>query len=220
MTRLSKLKTVLLSTLTVFTTASHALDAPAAMVPAGLNPGDEFYIIFVTSTSRDATSTDINDYNTHVNTAADLSSTKGTDDASITWRVVGATAADNQCDPYNGDGTANTPTYNLNGDIIATDRTNILDGAIDNDIMYNQQGIDVGVVRVWTGCNTDGSADAGNELGHIGTVVTRGNAYNNGGFWINSGTDTHTDPSRFYAISPKLTVPAAVAGAASAQAWD
>jgi len=35
---------------------SYALVATAAMVPPGLNPGDDFYIIFVTSTKRDSIS--------------------------------------------------------------------------------------------------------------------------------------------------------------------
>ena len=52
------------------------VDAPAqvtqswAFTPAGLNVGDEFRLLFLTSTGRDATSTDIDVYNTFVQTAA------------------------------------------------------------------------------------------------------------------------------------------------------
>ena len=44
--------------------------AAAITLPAGLNPGDPYRIIFVTSTLRDATSSIMADYNTFVTDAA------------------------------------------------------------------------------------------------------------------------------------------------------
>ena len=39
---LNKIKAVTALSLSLSAISAHALDAPAAMVPAGLNPGDDF----------------------------------------------------------------------------------------------------------------------------------------------------------------------------------
>jgi hypothetical protein len=46
--------------------SADALDAPADLVPAGLNVGDQFYVVFTTSTYPQATSTLISFYNSYV----------------------------------------------------------------------------------------------------------------------------------------------------------
>ena len=49
-----------------------SLQAQVTTVPTGLNGGDQYRLVFVTSTTRDATSSDIADYNAFVNYAASL----------------------------------------------------------------------------------------------------------------------------------------------------
>jgi hypothetical protein len=213
---LNKIKAVTALSLSLSAISAHALDAPAAMVPAGLNPGDDFYIIFVTSTTRDATSTDIADYNAFVNTAADLSGGKGTDDATITWRVVGATATDDQCDPYDGDASA-TPMYNLNDEKVADDRADMLDGSLDNDISSNETGGIAGLGGTWTGCFNNGTPDVGSTLGVASpTYGLRTSDSTWADFLVAAAASTY----RLYAVSPKLTVAAGVSASASPQAWD
>ena len=51
-------------------TAPRQVPADWALTPDGLSAGDEFRLLFLTSTKRDATSSDIDDYNTFVQTAA------------------------------------------------------------------------------------------------------------------------------------------------------
>ncbi|MFM7909129.1 MAG: PEP-CTERM sorting domain-containing protein, partial [Microcystis sp.] len=41
-----------------------AAQAALVVLPSGLNPGDQYRLVFVTSGTRNATTTDINDYNT------------------------------------------------------------------------------------------------------------------------------------------------------------
>ena len=41
-----------------------------SLIPAGLGPGDQFRLLFVSSTTRDATSSDIADYDAHLQSAA------------------------------------------------------------------------------------------------------------------------------------------------------
>jgi hypothetical protein len=45
---------------------ASAVQAAIVTVPTGLNPGDQYRLVFVTSGTRDATSTNIADYNTFV----------------------------------------------------------------------------------------------------------------------------------------------------------
>lgn len=59
---------------------------PPAYQPAGLNPGDTYYLIFVTSAAIAGNLT-VADYNLHANTVADSSGVKETDDPSVTWQA-------------------------------------------------------------------------------------------------------------------------------------
>jgi hypothetical protein len=211
-----KLKQLAAMSLALSAMTVQALDAPAALIPAGLSPGDQFYIIFVTSTARDATSTDIADYNAFVNTAADLSSAKDTDNASITWRVVAATAGNDQCDPYNGDVSA-TPIYNLNGVKLANDRADMLDGTIAARVEYDETGTSAGFDFVWTGCLSSGTADAANQLGTA--TPMHGNKFQTISVWLEQSPQPNTNSHRFYAVSPKLTVPNPPEASASAISW-
>ena len=47
------------------------LYADPIIVPPGLNPGDKYRLVFVTSTTTDATSPDISYYNSFVTNVAD-----------------------------------------------------------------------------------------------------------------------------------------------------
>jgi len=73
--------------------------AGAGSNPATENPwasGDPYHLIYVTSTLRDATSTDINDYNAFVQADADaegIGATRG-----VNWSVLGSTATVNATD--------------------------------------------------------------------------------------------------------------------------
>jgi hypothetical protein len=203
--------------LTTLGASASVLEAPAAMVPAGLSPGDEFYIIFVTSTTRNATSTDIADYNSFVNTAADLSSTKGTNDATITWRAVAATSGDDQCDPYSGDATS-TPIYNLGGIKVADDRADMLDATLDAAIEYNETGTALipASVDVWTGCRDNGTQMIGQQLGFLPTTGDAKAVNNN---WADNDRLGEANTYPLYAVSPKLAVPTSTSASASPQKW-
>ncbi len=63
--------------LATLVTASAA-QAALVVVPPGLNPGDQYRLVFVTDGTRDATSTNINDYNNFVTTQVTGSALEGT----------------------------------------------------------------------------------------------------------------------------------------------
>src|SRR4051812_38888348 len=56
--------------------------------PAGLNPGDQFRFVFVTDGIRDATSTNIADYDSFVNAEAGGATYDG---AVVNWLAIGST---------------------------------------------------------------------------------------------------------------------------------
>jgi len=196
-------KTIITVSIMLWTSTGFALDAPIEMVPAGLAPGTDFYIMFVTSTSRNTTSTSMADYDAFVNAAADLSSVKGTDDPSITWRALGATAAFDQCGSWY---TATAPVYNLNGSKLANNKTELFDGTIGGtSINYDESGSVTNYVAVFTGCTWYGARDASWFFGASSAVT--GVTFNIGMAWIQDSTAAATTSQRFYAASPLLTVP-------------
>ena len=72
----------------VFAT-TMASQAAVITMPSGLSHGDQYRIVFVTSTTIQATSSDISTYNAHVTAAAalnpDLAVIEGTVERTTTW---------------------------------------------------------------------------------------------------------------------------------------
>ncbi len=86
-------------------TAFSTLAAPIT-IPTGLNPGDQYRIAFVTSTIRDATSSNIADYNAFVTAAANkVSELAG---LGTGWTAIGSTASIDARDNTNTNFTTST----------------------------------------------------------------------------------------------------------------
>ena len=103
-----------------------------SLIPRGESQGQQFRLLFVTSTSRNASSTDIDDYNTFVQNRA----AAGHDDIreyQSGFRVVGSTA-----DVNAWDNTATTGTgvriYWLNGNKVADNYADFYDGSWDDEV--------------------------------------------------------------------------------------
>ncbi|BAV34320.1 hypothetical protein SCL_2029 [Sulfuricaulis limicola] len=153
---------------------SHA----ALIAPAGLNTGDKFHLIFVTSGTTDAYSADIATYNAFVQATADaagIGSAIGLTD----WRVLGSTptvnAADNLASIFNNQ--TNVPIYNidpsptlvdpLNGifnNIVANSLTDLWVNGSTNNILYEEDGTP-NYGNVWTGTTPSGNAYPNLALG-------------------------------------------------------
>ncbi len=73
------------------TTAS----AGSIATPTGLNPGDQFRIVFVTQGTTAANSSDISTYDTFVTNQANSATYNG---ATITWQAIGSTPSVNAID--------------------------------------------------------------------------------------------------------------------------
>ena len=192
---------------------STLVDA-AIMHPNGLNLGDKYRYAFVTSTTRDGTSTEIADYDAHVNAAIDAADPMGL--GTINWRVWGSTedvdAIDHLMDPSNGWDAADVPIFLINTDtIIADNFADLTDDSIDNAISVTETGgappkID-GARFVFTGTNGDGREDSSYYLGSASPYS--GDAFrdpNSPRSWTRASRPTHGPSYPFYAFSNAITV--------------
>ena len=186
-----------------------------SLKPAGIGPGERFRLIFLSSTKRNATSSDIETYNTFVQNAAAAGHANIQDHASR-FRVVGCTQAvdarDNTGTNTNGPGV---PIYWVGGNKVADSDTDFYDGSWDDEANdRNELGNDAHDTSqtgnyTWTGCSHDGT-----EVFLRPVVSTRQkrspmgklNASGNGP--IEGTGSTLKDSTRpFYALSPVFQVP-------------
>ena len=134
-----------------------------SLVPSGLGPGDRFRLLFISSSSRNATPTSIDTYNTWIQNLAAAGHTD-IQGYSSTFNVVGSTAA---VDARDNTGTTYTSTdkgvaiYWLNGNKVADDYGDFYDGSWDEEAsMRTQAGTSTGAPgTVWTGSTHDGKEE-------------------------------------------------------------
>ena len=91
-------------------------------VPPGLQPGDKYRLVFVTSTTTDGTSSNIGYYNAFVSDVAAASSLSS---LGTTWTAVGSTASVNAEDNTGTNPSAGVgyPVYDLAGHLVAANNT-------------------------------------------------------------------------------------------------
>ena len=189
-----------------------ALEAsPAAAsiitVPTSLNPGDQYRLAFVTSTTRNATSTDISVYNKFVDDLAETVPELAA--LNLDWKAIASTSAidartNTSTDPTPA-GDTGVPIFLLSDAKIADNYDDLWDSSLDNALYATESGVfPTGTFRVWTGTQTDGQASA-NPLG--ASSVTAGLDLNMNGGWISWWTRPSTHSYHLYAMSPTLTVP-------------
>jgi len=149
-------RSIALAGLAVIGVASFGYANPIT-VPSGLTPGQSYRLVFVTSTTTTAQSASIAFYNSFVTTAANSNATLAALDT--TWVAIASTTTVNAIDNIGVDGV---PLYNLDGQEVATSDglAGLWSGGLLHSIDYNQNGISVGSVLVWTGTNPSGTAQA------------------------------------------------------------
>jgi hypothetical protein len=174
-------------------------------VPTSLLPGQQYRLAFVTAGARDATSTNIADYDAFVtaeaNTEAALSS--------ISWQVIGSTAS---VSARNHTGTApgdypGVPIFLLNDVKLVDDYADLWDGSLDVALTVDQSGVTSFIqVEVWTGTGADGGGNPLYLLGDMESVVGHVDRPL-GGYWVNASVLPRDHMYSFYALSEVLTVP-------------
>ena len=176
------------------------LNGAIMTAPPGLNPGDPYQLIFVTSGTVSPTSTNIADYNTFVTNAANaVGALAG---LGTNWTAVGSTATTSAA--TNIGGVSAVPIYLLTGVIIANGTVDLFDGSIATGV--NRTELDSTYSgQVWTG--TVSSGGIGNPLGG-GPTITAGLSTASDGGWLNNAQLSSTAGQLpLYGISATLTVP-------------
>jgi hypothetical protein len=197
----------------VFGSLSPAHAEPVLATPAGLAPGAQFRFLFLTSGTQAATSTDIADYNTFVNSQASGATYEG---SVVSWKAVGSTATVNARDNVGGFG-GNVPVYLTNGTLLAGDLTTstsnkgLWSGLLFTTPTIGIDGNGVTTTFAFTGSNADGTGLTDRQLG--ASFVQYGDPTVNFGtfgryFSLNAMPKDFA--VNFYGVSSELTVPNAV----------
>ena len=150
-----------------------------SLTPAGLAVGDQFRLIFLSSTKRNALSTDIGDYNTFVQDRAaaghaDILAYSGG------FGVIGCTAAVDARDNTATTGTG-VPIYWLDGAKVADDYADFYDGSWDDEVNdKNESGADAHDTSQsdnypFTGCKNDGTEEFAGATNPRSLGATNGN---------------------------------------------
>jgi hypothetical protein len=212
-----KLTTTTLALLAAIILVPVAARASISTVPAGLNPGDEYRLVFVTSWNYGfPSSTDIGTYNTIVNDLAQ--SVPELAELNVQWNVLGSTQSVNArqntgTDPSLG----GVPIFLLNGDRIATDYADLWDGTLENALNITETGVAytpnmhpgngayyIWAGQVWTGSSNSGLAQFSSLGGPNGHVVIGNPNTNN---WMSNTDANYLGRLPFYAMSDVLKVP-------------
>ena len=187
-------------------TPTSALAVPIT-TPTGLNPGDQYRLVFITSQAHNATSGDITVYNTFVDGLGDSAFPS----LATTWTAIASTSSVDARDNTGTNSPGGVPIYLLDGKSkIADDYADLWDGDIDHALNINEAGNVAGVLA-WTG--TDGS---GVKLALQNVHPLGGGVFTGGGSgaatnsqWVSAGgfDPSNNNPMPLYALSGVLTVP-------------
>ena len=190
-------------------------DIPAAssLVPAGVSAGNGFRLLFVTSDTRDARSTDIDDYNAFVQNAA-ASGHADIQPFSSLFRALASTLSVSALDNTATNHTTaepGVPIFWLAGPQAADDYDDFYDGGWDHrDPGRDENGAELdfgGGSNVWTGTNSDGTVNSrplgGNPSDpNFGTTAEAARpGQSQAGHEIESENVNRRDTERLYGLS-------------------
>lgn len=184
------------------------------VTPAGLNPGDPFYLVFVTASTTTSASNDPTVYDAIVSTEASNAGLTTYGGSAVTWETLGSfDSGPDAISRFN----PNAPVYNLAGQLVAANASELWGGTIENpiDIEANGSTAPAGT-EVWTGTATDGQTEINVDgpetfskaIGSSSSpVVEYGDASDSDGMWIADATALQDLDSALYGFSSELTVP-------------
>lgn len=206
----------------VFFTAMVAFGPASVAVaqvttPAGLAPGQQFRLVFVTTATHDAASTDIAVYDQFVTTQAELQGLTSYEGNPVTWEVLGSTHGVRAISRLPRS-TVPQAFVRLDGALVATDTTDLWDGTLANPMNVTELGTTVEDF-VWTGHLADGtSPNNGSRFFTLGGSSTNdkvqsGHSGRADSFWASAvlgQAPQRSTAKHLYAYSSLLTVPASV----------
>jgi hypothetical protein len=179
--------------------------------PAGLTPGQTFRIAFVTDATTQATSTDINYYNSFVNADATTEAGGGSVTYNGTPLTFSAVASTQAVAAITNIGQKGAPVYLASGLQIADSDTSAPFGLWSGGLLAPLDVDLTGTLTrgqiVWTGTTVTGAPAPTSELGY-GTPPLDGTGvpFQSGGGWIMNGVTVNSATYPLYGISQPLTV--------------
>jgi len=182
--------------------------------PTSLNPGDQYRLVFVTSTKRNAYSNEPADYNSFVSTAANA--VPELLSLGIDWFAMASTLhvsarANTGTDP-SPPGDTGVPIYQLNDTKIADHYDDLWDASIDAPISVYETGLEIlNTTDAWTGSDAFGQIFSARWLGtNNGTFDSMyglaGNGINTNG-WFSVTSNPQEYEKSLFGLSGVLTVP-------------
>ena len=193
---------------TLLTDGSYEVSPNWALKPSGLQSGDKFRVLFVTSTGRNARSADIADYNTFVQNRA-AAGHSAIRLYSAQFKVVGSTNTVDARDNTETTARPGVPIYWLNGDKVADDYGDFYDGSWDSLARKNENGATGTTGRVWTGSKNNGRKDEVFYLGRTSGSRRVQYAWSRVTLFTSNGLTQNADSTRnysLYGMSPVFTV--------------
>ena len=174
--------------------------------PAGLTPGEQYQLVFVTNGTTNAESTDIGYYNTFVTNEADTAPALVA--LNTTWTAIASTSSVSAIANTGTTPGTGVPIYNLNGSLVAATYTELWSGSTQNDIYTTETGTTPTNTDVWTGTSYSGTAVPGSSLGN--PEATWGVSYYYDFYplpaaWIAENNDPNSVTLPLYAMSGVLT---------------
>lgn len=135
--------------------ASAQVAPPEGLIPAGVNPGDEFYIIFVGSGTLDGAQPSA----TYANYAATVKVNDPDTDAVTGWTTLFGHDDGSLVTLSAFSANTSQPVYNTNGDLVAANAAEFFSNAHSSAIDFDESGNAYNGF-VWTGFNADGGSYA------------------------------------------------------------
>lgn len=175
---------------------------------SGLNPstglpwqaGDKYRLAFITSTTTDAVSDNIGDYNNFVQAAANSAGL-----GAARWYVIASTATSAARDnTLTGPTHFDSPIFRIDGALAAIDNADLWDGGNLVAINVTENGAPASCGDTWTGTTTSGIA--GRPLGSSDSVGVGRCFSANHSYWINVWHNPPSHQRPVYALSEVLTV--------------
>ena len=195
--------------------AETTVPADWSLIPSDLGPGDSFRLLFIGTTSRNASDSDIDVYNTFVQDLVAASGHADIKALSGTFRMLGSTEA---VDARDNTGTTGTgvPIYWLGGAQVADDYADFYDGDWDEEATGRREtgaSVTIGTNwEIWTGSAHDGTEAMHASLGTSRALGNSGNHWvmhgnpNGSGGPIEGSTAARSENKGVYGLSGVFTV--------------
>jgi len=201
--------------------AADSARAALTLIPPGLNPGDQFRVVFVSSGVRNSTSSIIGDYDQFVNNLAISAGINTYFGNAVTWQAIVSTQAVGITPAIAAISRlpATSPAlYRIDGALVATSGADLWDGSILNPINRTESNGSIPAgdsisTSVWTGTLSSGGNGGVNALGSTGASgAIYGLANTTDSSWVAEDSWLpRSDQFRLYAYSSVLTVPTGAA---------